>query len=143
MAEDLKKEQASQGHLPGRNTFESGMSSDSTPTNSDHITYTHNDYPFVHAEHGAPIDNRTPQGDAEEAEYQAHHDLWWTRVRHHLKDPFAEFMGTFIMIIFGDGSVAQVLLSSNKNLPAGDQGKGTYRRVYSLLLFALAVILSQ
>lgn len=126
MAEDLKKEQAGQGHTP---TFNSGMSSDSTPTNSDHITYAHNDYPFVHAEHGAPIDNRTAQHDAEEAEYEAHHNLWWTRVRHHLKDPFAEFMGTFIMIVFGDGSVAQVLLSSNKNLPAGDQGKGDYQSI--------------
>lgn len=28
-----------------------------------------------------------------------------------MREPFAEFFGTFIMILFGDGSVAQVLLS--------------------------------
>jgi aquaglyceroporin related protein, other eukaryote len=34
-----------------------------------------------------------------------------------------------IMIIFGDGSVAQVLLSANPNLPPGSQNKGEYQSI--------------
>lgn len=32
-----------------------------------------------------------------------HHDLVWSRVRLALREPFAEFFGTFIMVLFGDG----------------------------------------
>jgi len=35
----------------------------------------------------------------------------WVRFRKYMRDPFAEFMGVFTLIIFGDGVVAQVLLS--------------------------------
>lgn len=38
-----------------------------------------------------------------------HHDLLWSRIRLTMREPFAEFFGTFIMVLFGDGSVAQVL----------------------------------
>jgi hypothetical protein len=130
MAEDLKKEQANQQQPYNRNnTINSGSSSGTTATGSQEITYAHNDHRFIHAEHGVLIDQQSPQNVAEEEEYEAHHDLWWTRTRHILKDPFAEFMGTFIMIVFGDGSVAQVLLSTNPNLPKGDQGKGDYQSI--------------
>lgn len=84
-------------------------------------------YPF-HSEHGPPIDNALKFDEAEE-DYQHHKHLWWSRVRHHLRDPFAEFMGTFIMIIFGDGSVAQVTLSANPNLPQSSQNKGEYQSI--------------
>ena len=130
MADDLKKEQANQHQLNNRSTtVHSGNSSGSTAAASQEITYAHNDYPFVHAEHGVLIDQQTTQHATEEKEYAAHHELWWSRTRHLLKDPFAEFMGTFIMIVFGDGSVAQVLLSSNPKLPAGSQGKGDYQSI--------------
>lgn len=131
MSEDLRKEQANQQQPVNNhnNTLGSGISSDSTPANSENVAFAHNDYPFIHAEHGVLIDQQSPQNAAEEAEYEAHHNLWWTRMRHHLKDPFAEFMGTFVMIVFGDGAVAQVMLSANKNLPAGDQNKGDYQSI--------------
>lgn len=38
-----------------------------------------------------------------------HHDLLWSRIRLVMREPFAEFFGTFVMVLFGDGSVAQVL----------------------------------
>lgn len=38
--------------------------------------------------------------------------LTWPTIRIVFREPFAEFFGTFIMIIFGCGSVAQVLLSN-------------------------------
>lgn len=35
----------------------------------------------------------------------------WCRVRRYLQDPFSEFCGVFILMLFGDGGVAQVVLS--------------------------------
>lgn len=37
--------------------------------------------------------------------------LAWTKVRSLWQDAFSEFLGTMILIIFGDGVVAQVVLS--------------------------------
>lgn len=40
-------------------------------------------------------------------------ELAWCRVRRYMQDPFSEFCGTFILVLFGDGVVAQVVLSSS------------------------------
>lgn len=131
-----------QNHLdiPGQ----SSSSPSSSRPDSDEVTFTHREhehgherhtmdpnpdapYPY-HAEHGPPIDNALKYDEAED-DYQHHKNLWWSRVRHHLRDPFAEFMGTFIMILFGDGSVAQVTLSANPNLPPSSQNKGEYQSI--------------
>ncbi|RKF57056.1 putative membrane protein, partial [Erysiphe neolycopersici] len=37
----------------------------------------------------------------------------WSRIRHALREPLAEFFGVFILVLFGDGSIAQVVLSNN------------------------------
>jgi hypothetical protein len=44
-------------------------------------------------------------------------DLWWSRIRRRHQDAFSEFFGTFILILFGTGSVAQVVLSKGANGP--------------------------
>lgn len=64
-----------------------------------------------HAEHGPTIDHKIPEADV----VQAQPDLWWSRTRRTLREPFAEFWGVFILIMFGDGVVAQVVLSKGKN----------------------------
>jgi aquaglyceroporin related protein, other eukaryote len=61
----------------------------------------------AHTEHGPLIDHKIPQADAVEAEP----DLLWSRIRRFMREPFAEFFGVFILILFGDGVVAQVVLS--------------------------------
>lgn len=61
----------------------------------------------AHAEHGAAIDHKIPEADV----VQAQPDLLWSRIRHTMREPFAEFWGVFILIMFGDGVVAQVVLS--------------------------------
>ena len=81
-----------------------------------------------YAEHGPPIDNSFAQEQYEE-DYQHQSHLWWSRIRHHIRDPAAEFFGCFTMIIFGDGSVAQVVLSQNPNLPLSSQNKGEYQSI--------------
>lgn len=72
----------------------------------------------------APID--------EEHEELKHHELLWSRIRLALREPFAEFFGTFIMVLFGDGSVAQVLLSASKTTSTfapGMDGYGNYQSI--------------
>ena len=72
----------------------------------------------------APID--------EEHEELEHHELLWSRIRLALREPFAEFFGTFIMVLFGDGSVAQVLLSasnSTSTIAPGMDGYGNYQSI--------------
>lgn len=48
-------------------------------------------------------------------------ELIWAKIRTKLREPFAEFFGVFIMILFGDGVVAQVILSDSK--------KGDYQSI--------------
>ncbi|RKF66736.1 Aquaporin-3 [Golovinomyces cichoracearum] len=47
--------------------------------------------------------------------------LWWSQVRHSLREPFSEFFGTFLLVLFGDGSIAQVVLSKGT--------KGDYQNI--------------
>ena len=61
-----------------------------------------------YAEHGAPI-NRSNTADQKKP---ANAGLAWPRIRRAFREPLSEFMGTFILIMFGDGVVAQVVLSN-------------------------------
>jgi len=74
-----------------------------------HRTYRHTTVEGQpgYSEHGALVDHKVPQEDI----VQSEPDLLWSRVRHYMREPFSEFFGTFILILFGDGVVAQVVLS--------------------------------
>jgi aquaglyceroporin related protein len=71
----------------------------------------------AHAEHGALIDHDVLQEEA----VQAEPDLLWSRIRHYFREPLSEFFGVFILILFGDGVVAQVVLSNGT--------KGSYQSI--------------
>ena len=116
-----------------------GESSSSSPASSDAATFAAKEQPshsepvkdqqnhHEYAEAGPPI---LPAHHQEyEEEYSHQKNLLWSRIRHTIRDPAAEFLGCFILIMFGDGSVAQVLLSSNPNLPKGAQNKGAYQSI--------------
>ena len=62
----------------------------------------------AHQEHGPLVDHKIPQSDA----VQAQPDLAWSRIRRTFREPLSEFFGVFILILFGDGVVAQVVLSN-------------------------------
>lgn len=47
--------------------------------------------------------------------------LLWFKVREYCRDAFSEFFGTMILVLFGDGVVAQVLLSHGQ--------KGDYQSI--------------
>jgi aquaglyceroporin related protein len=92
-------------------TKESAMS-ESTRNNLLHVETTEKRRTSVfgqpaHAEHGPLIDHKIPQAEA----VQAEPDLLWSRIRRMMREPFSEFFGVFILILFGDGVVAQVVLS--------------------------------
>jgi len=67
-------------------------------------TSSSDSYPAAYAEHGPGIDHLIPQENA----VQSKPDLLWSRIRHIMREPFSEFFGVFILILFGDGVVAQV-----------------------------------
>jgi aquaglyceroporin related protein, other eukaryote len=71
----------------------------------------------AYMEHGALIDHKVPQEEL----VQSQPDLRWSRFRHTMREPFSEFFGVFILILFGDGVVAQVVLS--------DGVKGNYQSI--------------
>jgi aquaglyceroporin related protein len=70
-----------------------------------------------YAEHGPGIDHQITQENVIESKP----DLLWSRIRHYMRDPFSEFLGVFFLILFGDGVVAQVVLS--------DGVKGSYQSI--------------
>jgi aquaglyceroporin related protein, other eukaryote len=110
-------------------TMAGGESSAESPLSGSGPTASHvEDAWRLHAEHGPPIDNEFAEAQYEE-DYKHQSDLWWSRMRHHFRDPAAEFLGTFTMIVFGDGSVAQVVLSQNPKLPLSSQNKGDYQSI--------------
>lgn len=48
----------------------------------------------------------------------------WSKIRHTLREPFAEMLGTMVLIIFGDGVNCQVTLTGSRDV-AGSQA-GSY-----------------
>ncbi|KAL9092758.1 MAG: hypothetical protein Q9159_000656 [Coniocarpon cinnabarinum] len=58
-----------------------------------------------------------------------HHEYLWPRIRVILREPFAEFWGVFIFIMFGDGGIAQVLLSERLTTAPGVNGFGSYQTI--------------
>ena len=58
-----------------------------------------------------------------------HQDLLWSRIRLVLREPFSEFLGTMILVLFGNGSVAQVLLSTGNTSAPGGDGFGNYQSI--------------
>lgn len=84
---------------------------------SDNTTKEFTPAPLPHAEHGPVIDHKIPQEDA----IPSHPDLWWPSVRRAYRDYLSEFFGTFILLLFGDGVVAQVVLSNGE--------KGDYQSI--------------
>ncbi|KAN0096895.1 aquaglyceroporin like protein [Hyaloscypha variabilis] len=60
-----------------------------------------------YAEHGALVDHVVPQNDL----VQAQPDLLWNKIRRQFREALSEFFGTFILVLFGNGVNAQVVLS--------------------------------
>ncbi|KAG9854315.1 aquaporin, partial [Aureobasidium melanogenum] len=66
---------------------------------------------------------------AEEHDVTKYSSLWWSKVRLALREPFAEFFGVMILVLFGDGSVAQVLLGAGDKTAPGGDGFGSYQSI--------------
>lgn len=57
--------------------------------------------------------NIIPFSVVESTDYEQNR-LRWSRIRYALRESFSEFFGTMILILFGDGVVAQVTLSRDQ-----------------------------
>ncbi|KAK6003280.1 hypothetical protein QM012_001125 [Aureobasidium pullulans] len=66
---------------------------------------------------------------AEEHDATKYSSLWWSKVRLALREPFAEFFGVMILVLFGDGSIAQVLLGAGDKTAPGGNGYGSYQSI--------------
>jgi len=66
---------------------------------------------------------------AEEHDATPYSNLWWSKVRLALREPFAEFFGVMILVLFGDGAVAQVVLGTGDQTAPGGNGYGGYQSI--------------
>ena len=73
------------------------------------------------------LHGRTPINEEHAA--GAHTELLWGRIRAVLREPLAEFWRVFFMILFGNGSVAQVLLGQSLTTAPGADGFGGYQSI--------------
>lgn len=107
---------------------------DTSQSSNTHIHTTHTRHPRIRASETIRqarrelgLHPRAPVlGDHDEAKRQR---LLWPRIRLALREPFAEFCGTCVMVLFGNGSVAQVLLSTGAKDAPGGNGFGGYQSV--------------
>lgn len=131
------------GHLEttnGDNHF--GDSSDTTARNS---TFNNNHHgnldavsttepPALYNQHTVRrrlgLHGKTPID--EEHAVAPHMQLLWPRIRAVLREPLAEFWGVFFMILFGNGSVAQVLLSQAPDTVTGAPGRDGFGNYQSI-----------
>jgi aquaglyceroporin related protein len=88
----------------------------------------------AHSESSASVNKSIPQKN-EMSETRAEHagvlapeyaeaeeqQLWWSGMRANMRDFWSEFFGTMVLILFGDGVVAQVVLSGGE--------KGEYQSI--------------
>lgn len=105
------------GPLPDSKETASGISDESISPLAQRIVTASSKHHHFRAALGlhrkAPIDQEHDQG--------GHHEHLWPRIRLVLREPMCELFGVMIMVLFGDGSVAQVLLSQgSKDAPAAD-----------------------
>ena len=80
-------------------------------------------------EHGVLVDFDTPQAGAK----ASNPHLLWSRIRAYNQDAFSEFFGVFILILFGDGVVAQVTLSNYEKGSYQSISWGTYSSPRTLM----------
>ena len=65
----------------------------------------------------------------EEHDHGPASELLWSKIRAVLREPFAEFWGVVVMVMFGHGSVAQVLLSTGQATAPGGSGYGSCQSI--------------
>ncbi len=87
-------------HDEGRSSASIGKTLNLEKINTDHQR--------GYEEHGPGIDHKIPQAD----ETPSEPNLWWSRVRHTMREPFSEFFGVFILILFGDGYIIHHFINS-------------------------------
>jgi hypothetical protein len=114
-------------HRGPNSTQDSNHTSREFPSNS-----IVNDAPQTNASHLDPrkalgLHPKAPLDQDKDMAERQH--LRWSRVRTVLREPFVEFWGVVIMVVFGNGATAQVLLSTAQATAPGGNGYGSYQNI--------------
>jgi hypothetical protein len=62
-------------------------------------------------------------------EHESTNRFSWPSFRVIFREPFAEFFSTMVMVMFGNGSIAQVLLGGGEISTLGKNGYGSYQSI--------------
>lgn len=89
---------------------EHGLDSEVQVNHNEHEISSGRPSPSIPYQESGALINRRDTVEERWAKRASNTALAWPRIRHYCRKPFAEFMGTFILIMFGDGVVAQVVL---------------------------------
>lgn len=111
-------------HVNGSN---GNSSSSLTARNSEYQSEPHPLHRHSGARRKLGLNPKTPL-DEEHAAGE-HSKLLWPRIRAILREFLAEFWAVFFMVMFGNGSVAQVLLSEGSTGAPGGDGFGNYQSI--------------
>jgi len=71
-------------------------------------------------------ENRPVQSEKPLEKLSEHYAMYpntWARLRGVIREPAAEFLGTMVLVLFGDGVVCQVILSSDRAVSARSKGE--------------------
>ncbi|KIJ62605.1 hypothetical protein HYDPIDRAFT_114262 [Hydnomerulius pinastri MD-312] len=71
------------------------------------------------AHHAGPTINTLP---FDECSHCTRYPNRWSKIRYFLREPFAEFLGTMILVVFGTGVNCQVFLSQDSRVEAVPRG---------------------
>jgi len=71
--------------------------------------------------HGVELPQMSPVVTAVHEQDQQHPNMW-SKIRHRIREPAAEFLGTMILVMFGLGVNCQVVLSSSTAVSASPKG---------------------
>ncbi|KAG9093745.1 hypothetical protein FRC06_011397 [Ceratobasidium sp. 370] len=100
-----------------------GMSTFSAETLRGNPTDTYEKFgiePSKDAESTSPVLERPVTGAAPDNDPEF--PTQWSKIRHTLREPFAEFLGTMVLVMFGSGAACQVTLSQSTAVAASPKG---------------------
>ncbi len=115
------------GHTSTTSTFPEDKELAENPTNSTKLRPSRTSHRLQNTRSALGLHPLAPVD--EEHDYGPRSELLWSRIRTVLREPFAEFWGVAIMVMFGCGSVAQVLLSTGETGAPGGNGFGAYQSI--------------
>ncbi|CAE6469465.1 unnamed protein product [Rhizoctonia solani] len=103
--------------IQGRSSY---IYSDTVQTRQDSLEISEKYNPKIHARH---LEQANQTSSDDDLDHITEFPNKWAKIRHLIREPAAEFLGTMILIIFGTGVNCQVVLSGNTAVSASAKGE--------------------